>query len=259
MFGSLYKEQGSFCFYIIKKVFCTPIFPTNYVTSDFDVLWYCLRSSRRIRLRGQWRVSSVIWPGFRIVVILTRLRSGPSGVRIRAWAADVVTSPNCRNRISSPPSLLLQWVAGAWGWPLTSKAARRWRRNRNALLVFLYLPSCHGQEQLWIFYSMIEKTSRYSSHATGWQPWNRASVPRRDKRFISSPKRPYRLCCPPSSLFIAHMGLILRGIKRPQRETDLSPHVMLKLRMNSITPWLPLMSPHCVRRETFIVYVSAPI
>jgi hypothetical protein len=100
------------------------------------------------------------------------------------------------------------------------------------------------------------KLSRCSSHATGWQPWNRASIPRRDRRFISSPKLPYRLCCPSSFLFRAHLGLSLRGIKRPQRETEHSPHVMLQLRMNGVTPPLPLISLYCVRRETFIVYVN---
>jgi len=46
----------------------------------------------------------------------------------------------------------------------------------------------------------------YSDKGSGWTVWS--SNPSRGKRFISSPKRPYRLSCPTSLLFNEYRRLV---------------------------------------------------
>ena len=89
---------------------------------------------------------------------------------------------------------------------MPSSGSIRIRRVASPTLKFRHKsPSQHSQYMDWTSARMV-----------------RGSNPSRDKRFISSPKRPNRLCDPPSLLFIGYRGSF-PGIKQPGSQFNHSP------------------------------------
>jgi hypothetical protein len=71
---------------------------------------------------------------------------------------------------------------------------------------------------------------------TSYGPDGRSSIPRRGKRFFSSPQRPDRPTQPVSNEYRRHFSL---WVKRPGRETDHLPPSSAKVKNSGATPPLP--------------------
>lgn len=68
---------------------------------------------------------------------------------------------------------------------------------------------------------------------------------------LSLPKRPFRLWDPHSVLFNGYNGFLLHGVKQPEREADLSPHLVSGIIMSEAIPSTPATCLHDMYRENF--------